>query len=384
MEAKRITVLQTLIPCAKDILLASNTGDLFIEINMSKENKEDRVYRKRCEGCGCEFETLYSFKKFCSGECRTAYHNNNQKLRKKVYNKICPICKEPFSTTDKRKVFCGEKCRRRDRKNKEKEERRKIMNAARKVCPTCGKVFKPNVHNQVFCSKKCLYKANYKEYKSSIMHEFEKTCPTCGKHFMASKRVAIYCSPECRNKDFAIKNKEALKEYKKRYREENREHITKHLKEYCEKHKDELRVRKRAYVRNRSKKDPVFRMRSICRAMVRRCLTNKKKDKTQIILGYSPKELKEHLESLFYGDMCWEVLNWEIHHIRPLETFNFINEDGTDNYEAVREANVLDNLMPLFKEDHKKLTLLYNSEKKWLSEEEIKDSIITGEICSMH
>ena len=117
-------------------------------------------------------------------------------------------------------------------------------------------------------------------------------------------------------------------------------------------------------------------MRSICRAMVRRCLTNKKKDRTQNILGYSPNDLKDHLESLFYGDMCWDILNWEIHHIKPLDTFNFINEDGTDNYEAIREANVLDNLVPLFKEDHKKLNVLYTSEGKWLNLEEIQKVII--------
>ena len=78
--------------------------------------------------------------------------------------------------------------------------------------------------------------------------------------------------------------------------------------------------------------------------------------------------------------MCWEVQNWEIHHIIPLNTFNFINEDGTDNYEAVREANVLGNLVPLFKEDHKKLNVLYTSEGKWLSKEEIQQMFI-GDKC---
>lgn len=333
---------------------------------------------KICEYCGKEFKTSNKFKMFCSVKCKASYYNHIQKFEKKVYDRTCPICGKSFSTTDRRKIYCNDKCGDKACKIREKEQRRAAMNAARKVCPTCGKIFKPNVHNQEFCSKKCLRKAKYKEYKNSIMSEYEKVCPTCGKHFIATKRNMIYCSSECRSRGAAIRNKEALKEYKKRYREENKEHIAKHLKEYCEAHKEELKIKKNEYVKNRNKKDPIFRMRNLCRAMVRRCLTNKKKDKTQNILGYSSIDLKEYLESLFYGDMCWEVQNWEIHHIKPLDTFNFINEDGTDNYEAVREANVLSNLVPLFKEDHKKVTILYTSEKKWLSKEEIEQMFMGG------
>lgn len=336
------------------------------------ENTKVTEYKKVCPVCGKEFTTPYTFKKFCSVECRTPSYYNKRKLKNKIYNRICLVCGKSFSTTDKRKIYCNDKCTDKACKIREKEKRREAMEATRKVCPTCGKVFKPNVHNQEFCCKKCLRKAKYKEYKNSIMSEYEKTCPTCGKQFTAIKRNTIYCSSECRTRGAAIRNKDALKEYKKRYREENREHIAKHLKEYCRIHKEELKVKKREYVKNRSKKDPVFRMRALCRAMVRRCLTNKKKDRTQNILGYSPNDLKEHLESLFYGDMCWDTLNWDIHHIRPVDTYNLINEDGTDNYEAVKEANVLDNLIPLFKEDHKKLSILYVSEKRWLSKEEIK------------
>ena len=335
-------------------------------------SKKDIIYTKICLECGKEFTTSNNLKIFCSVKCKTSYHNYNQKFEKKVYNRICPVCRKSFSTTDRRKIYCNDKCGDKACKIREKEERRKIMDVTRKVCPTCGKVFKPNVHNQVFCCKRCLRKANYKEYKKSIMSEYEKTCPICGKHFTAIRRNTIYCSIKCGKKGLAIKNRDTLKKYKKQYREKNKEHISKHLKEYCKAHKEELKIKKREYIKNRSKKDPIFRMKALCRAMVRRCLKNKKKDRTQVILGYSPNDLKEYLESLFYGDMCWDVLNWDIHHVKPIDTFNFINEDGTDNYSAIREANVLNNLVPLFKEDHKKLSILYRSEGKWLSKEEIK------------
>ena len=76
--------------------------------------------------------------------------------------------------------------------------------------------------------------------------------------------------------------------------------------------------------------------------------------------------------------MNWEVQDWEIHHIKPLDTFNFLNEDGTDNYNTIKEANCLNNLMPLFKEDHKKVTAVYNSEGRWLNRQEIEQIIIGG------
>ena len=39
----------------------------------------------------------------------------------------------------------------------------------------------------------------------------------------------------------------------------------------------------------------------------------------------------------------------------------------------IKNANRLDNLMPLFKEDHKIITNIYKSEKKYLTREEIYD-----------
>ena len=50
--------------------------------------------------------------------------------------------------------------------------------------------------------------------------------------------------------------------------------------------------------------------------------------------------------------------------------------DGTDNYNVIREANSLDNLIPLLREDHKKVTAVYNSEGRWLSRQEIEQMFI--------
>jgi hypothetical protein len=68
-------------------------------------------------------------------------------------------------------------------------------------------------------------------------------------------------------------------------------------------------------------------------------------------LGYSPKELKEHLENLWKPGMSWENYGrwhgcWQIDHIRPVTSFPL------DTSPAV--VNTLSNLQPLWYEDNMK------------------------------
>ena len=72
----------------------------FIGIHIEKKGFNKGV----CPRCGKEFTTSCSYTKFCSIECRTAYHVDKNRLKKKVYNRVCPICGKHFTTTDKRKI----------------------------------------------------------------------------------------------------------------------------------------------------------------------------------------------------------------------------------------------------------------------------------------
>lgn len=63
-------------------------------------------------------------------------------------------------------------------------------------------------------------------------------------------------------------------------------------------------------------------------------------------LGYTPRQLKTHVESLFVKGMCWENWGavWQIDHIVP------VSRHSLDS--SVSEVNALSNLRPLWKFDN--------------------------------
>ena len=310
------------------------------------------------------------------------------------YKKICPVCGKEFITTNSRKKYCCANCDAtayRDRHRVKHE----------KICPICGKKFVVNRRLNVYCSRECYEKSKviYRKEHRVLKEQLEKVCPVCGRKFVGKNSRRTYCSKECQCQAYKENHKEELlkkhraryyenKEYYKKWEEANKEKRARQRHEYYVAHKEEIKERailnkerRRIYSRNlhhKNKKKPVYRLIRKCRDFVHRCLNNKKLYRTYKILGYTPNDLRKHLEINFYGNMNWEVQDWDIHHIRPLDTFNFLNEDGTDNYDVIREANNLDNLIPLFKEDHKKVTALYLSENRYLSKEEIKQMFMGG------
>lgn len=89
----------------------------------------------------------------------------------------------------------------------------------------------------------------------------------------------------------------------------------------------------------------------ICHYLIGSCLRRSSIDKDQFIqeLGYSPNDLKLHLESKFKEGMTWEnhgQFGWHVDHIKavinfPLET-------------PMSEINALQNLQPLWWKDNLK------------------------------
>ena len=361
--------------------MASNTGDLFIEINMSKENKEDIVYRK-CKYCGKEFIPRRNNNIYCSFECKTKagheayYKNNTEKCKEssRVYRAahkekkiaVCVICGKTFESKKVTALYCSEHCRTEARKRRDMgENKEKVLERRRNYILKNKDKIKTRNKEYYEKNKESIIKAKrryYAENRETIL-EKKKLYQEVNKEKIAKRKKIRY-----------EKNKEAIIEECRNYRRNNKDKINLY--------KERTRDKRNLYRRDRFKNDPEYRLRRKCRGFIHRCIENKKVYKTFHILGYTPSDLKNRLESLFYDNMSWDNYSeWEIHHIRPLETFNFIKEDGTDNYDVIREANSLNNLIPLFIEDHKKLTFLYSSEKKWLSEEEIKEFITRGKIC---
>jgi uncharacterized protein (DUF2249 family) len=108
---------------------------------------------------------------------------------------------------------------------------------------------------------------------------------------------------------------------------------------------DELSLSK---MRNPDRKEQKIRYKTkaMCHSLLWRTLrVSEKKDTTYSILGYTPRELRIHLESLFESSMSWENHGrgngmWHIDHIRPINTF--------DANAPPSIINSLSNLRPLW------------------------------------
>jgi hypothetical protein len=86
----------------------------------------------------------------------------------------------------------------------------------------------------------------------------------------------------------------------------------------------------------------------ICRRLIKRTLKylGTEKELTTIeLLGYSPSQLKETIESKFIDGMSWSNYGeWHIDHIRPISSF--------DKCEKPEIINSLNNLQPLWAFDN--------------------------------
>jgi hypothetical protein len=67
--------------------------------------------------------------------------------------------------------------------------------------------------------------------------------------------------------------------------------------------------------------------------------------------GYSPAELKSHLEEKMTDGMSWENYGsvWHIDHVRPVSRFDF---SGDNTETVIKECWKLSNLQPLFARDN--------------------------------
>lgn len=165
-----------------------------------------------------------------------------------------------------------------------------------RICITCKKEFRPRdkSNNQKCCSNKC--RGKLQTIRS------QKTCPTCEKVFVPSRASYETCSRAC---GVALRKKM---------------------------HKPDPMV----HVRRK--------MSSFCCSLIKRCLKNKT-DRTHHLLGYTPEQLKLHLELNFEKRMSWKNYGmkkrqWSIDHTRPISSFPMEAD--------LKEINKLSNLMPMW------------------------------------
>lgn len=135
-------------------------------------------------------------------------------------------------------------------------------------------------------------------------------------------------------------NNSAIAERKQKRREQTIANIpnqkAKHLKSMV------------AYVREKRKKDPLFKLKGDIRKIIGRCLRNNgytKRSKTYNILGCTFDELFNHIEKQFVEGMSWENRNeWHIDHIVPIAFGN--------TEEEIILINHYTNLRPLWAVDN--------------------------------
>jgi len=168
-----------------------------------------------------------------------------------------------------------------------------------------------------------------------------------------------------KDKQYYIENKETLRTKHKTYYNENKEDILERSKQYSKTHRKEINARIRLYSKNREKIDPVYKInRRLSNAVYQSLLRrggSKKGMSFFNCVGYTPKQLKEHLERLFSPSMTWENYGttWEVHHIIPKAYFYFT----TITDPQFKICWHLANLMPLNKEINNSMGRLIKDNK---------------------
>jgi hypothetical protein len=159
-----------------------------------------------------------------------------------------------------------------------------------------------------------------------------------------------------------MKNKEHYQEYNKEYRNENKDKLLQSREEHRKQKRDwdkkyyqkpEVKKRKREYLKNKKRTDKSYKI--ACNLRIRFIEVLKKYTKTGKIMssgkyGVDYKAIIKHLKP-FPEDLK----NYEIHHIKPLCTFNFINKDGTQNLEEIKKAFAPENHILLTIKEHKEI-----------------------------
>jgi hypothetical protein len=161
----------------------------------------------------------------------------------------------------------------------------------------------------------------------------EKLRYDLNKDVINEKRKTLYHTDEL------IKTK--VREQQRKYYENNKELFSKQAKLWTELNRD-----RRNEISKKHYKE--YKTLMICRRLIKRTLKylgTEKESTTIELLGYSPSQLKETIESKFLDGMSWNNYGeWHIDHIKPISSF-----DKTENPKII---NSLDNLQPLWAFDN--------------------------------
>lgn len=205
-----------------------------------------------------------------------------------------------------------------------------------------------------------------KEYDKKYYQKNKEKIKECSKqHYQKNKE-----KKKQYNKQWNQKNKEKRKEYDKQYgkqyRQDNKEKIKQYKKQYNKKpevkkyhkkydkqYRQDHKGERNQYRREKIKKDKNFRMCCLLRCRFNKVL--KRYTKTGKIMSMKSYGVDSEEIINFLSPLPENLQDYHNHHIKPLFTFNFINEDGSQNLEEIKKAFAPENHKLLLIKEHRKL-----------------------------
>ena len=149
----------------------------------------------------------------------------------------------------------------------------------------------------------------------------------------------VECSKE-KFQEFYRNNREEVDERNRQYALDNKENKSEYDRQYNQRPEVKKRINK--LWKERYNEDEVFKVKKLLQSQLRHfcnSVNGKKKGRTEELLGYPVKELRDHLESLFKDGMTWENQGkWHIDHRIPQSFFTSIDQ--------IPECFALKNLKP--------------------------------------
>jgi len=155
-------------------------------------------------------------------------------------------------------------------------------------------------------------------------------CKSCQSISSKKYRTAHSDKINAQNRIYEQKAKKKIKNRKKAYYEKNKERILTRNRVWARANKKKAQDQQNKRARERSKTDPLYRLRKNIRTSMRRYLIRKQK-KTSEIIGCSWLELWHHLCNSFeanYGmPRSWlEAFEYDIDHIIPIGSGSSVEE----------------------------------------------------------
>ena len=248
------------------------------------------------------------------------------------------------------------------------------------------------------CSK-CKIEKELSDFykKKSSKDGFRSECKSCTKKYDEenSERIKEYRKNRYeqikdskqykeKRKEYYLENKDHFDKKSKKWRNENKEKVSEDKKEYYQKNKEDILEKRKEYYQNiktddsllnkkrekdkintkdwrlknkekisqkikeRKINDPIYKLTDSIRTLIWNSINRmgfEKNSKTNLILGCSFEEFKDHIESQFQEGMNWRNHGeWHLDHKTPIS--------WADTEEKVYELNHYLNFQPLWAFDN--------------------------------